>query len=69
MSLKRLITVISIIVGCAFILLVVAGVLVYKSIISPLLRTHEVPPELSKPRIVTGAGLLVKSEFYRAGHR
>ena len=68
MSLKRLITVISIIVGCAFILLVVVGVLVYKSIISPLLRTHEVPPELSKPRIVSGAGLLVKSEFYRAGN-
>jgi len=69
MSLKRLITLISIIVGCAFILLVVAGVLVYKSIISPLLVTHEVPPELREPRIVTGAGLLVKSEFYRAGHR
>jgi len=64
---KRLITVISIILGCGFILLVVFGVLVYKSIISPLLAMKEVPPELREPRVITGAGLLVKSEFYQGG--
>lgn len=67
MSLKRIIIVISIIVGCMFIVLVVAGVVIYKSIISPLLVTREVPPELREPRVITGAGLLVKSEFYRIG--
>jgi hypothetical protein len=67
MSPKRIITVVSIILGCALILLVVVGGLVYKSIISPLLAMREVPPELREPRVITGAGLLVKSEFYRAG--
>jgi len=67
MSRKKIITVVSIILGCALIVLVVFGVLVYKSFISPLLAMREVPPELREPRVITGAGLLVKSEFYRAG--
>jgi hypothetical protein len=67
MSRKKIITVVSIILGCALILVVVVGVLVYKSIISPLLAMNEVPPELQKPRVITGADLLVKSDFYRAG--
>ena len=67
MSRKKIITVVSIILGCALILVVVLGVLVYKSIISPLLSMREAPPELQKPRVITGADLLVKSEFYRAG--
>ena len=64
---KKLITVISIIFGCGFILLVVGGVWVYKSIVSPLLVMREVPPELREPRVITGAGLLVKTEFYQGG--
>jgi len=64
---KRIIIVISVIAGCGFILLVVAGLLLYKSIIRPLMVMQEVPPELSQPRVITGAGLLVKSEFYRVG--
>jgi len=67
MSRKKIITVVSIILGCALVLLVVFGVLIYKSIISPLLAMNEVPPELQKPRVITGADLLVKSEFYRTG--
>ncbi len=67
MSRKKIITVVSIILGCALILVVVFGVLVYRSFISPLLAMGEVPPELREPRVITGAGLLVKSEFYRAG--
>lgn len=67
MSRKRIITIVSIVLGCALVLLVVFGVLVYKSIISPLLSMNEAPPELQKPRVITGADLLVKSEFYRAG--
>lgn len=64
---KKLITVISIIFACVFIVVVVGGVVVFKSIISPLLTSKEVPPELREPRVVTGAGVLVKSEFYQAG--
>ncbi len=67
MSLKRLIIVISIISAGVFILLVVVGVRVYKSTFSPLLGMHEVPPELREAKVVTGAALLVKSEFYRVG--
>ncbi len=67
MSRKRIITIVSIILGCALVLLVVFGVLVYKSIISPLLAWNEIPPELQKPRVITGADLLVKSEFYQVG--
>jgi len=50
MSLKRLIIVISIISAGVFILLVVVGVRVYKSTISPLLGMHEVPPSYVKPK-------------------
>lgn len=64
---KKLIAVISIIVGGAFILFVVGGVLVFKRFLSPLLAMREVPPELREARVVTGAGLLVKSEFYQVG--
>lgn len=67
MSTKRIITVISIILGCTLILLVAGGVYVFKSKISPLLASKEIPPELREPRVITGAGLLVKSEFYRTG--
>jgi len=67
MSRKKIITVVSIILGCVLILVVVFGVLVYKSIISPILAMREAPPELQKPRVITGADLLVKSEFYRTG--
>ena len=66
MSRKRLIIVISIILGCALILVVVGGVWIFKSAISPLLAMKEMPPELSEPKVLTGAGLLVKSEFYQA---
>lgn len=67
MTRKKIITIVSIILGCGLVVLVVFGVLVYKSIISPLLAMNEVPPELQKPRVITGADLLVKSEFYRVG--
>jgi hypothetical protein len=67
MSAKRIIIVISIIAGCGFILLVIAGFLIYRSTIGPLMAMREVPPELREPRVITGAGLLVKSEFYQVG--
>src|SRR6185295_1301058 len=67
MSTKRIITVISIILGCGLILFVVLAVLVYRSFISPLLAMQEVPPELREAKVITGSGLLVKSEFYRVG--
>lgn len=67
MTRKKIITIVSIILGCGLILVVVCGVLVYKSIIGPILAMQEPPPELREPRVITGADLLVKSEFYRAG--
>ena len=67
MSRKKIITIVSIVLGCALVLLVVFGVLVYRSIIGPLLAMNEAPPELQKPRVITGADLLVKSEFYQVG--
>lgn len=64
---KIIITVISITLGCGLILFVVLSVLIYRSFISPILAMREVPPELREPRVITGAGVLVKSEFYRVG--
>lgn len=66
MSRKRLLIVGSIILGCGLIVLVAMGVWVFKSIISPF-RGKEMPPELREARVVSGAGLLVKSEFFRTG--
>ncbi len=63
MSRKRLITVIAIVLGGGLILLVVAGVVIFRSLFSE----EDVPPELRESKVITGADLLVRSEFYLAG--
>lgn len=69
MSIKRKLTIFSILFGCATVMLVLAGVVIYKSAVAPFFGMREPPPELREAKIIIGADFLTKSEFYQTGKR
>src|SRR5687767_2169021 len=69
MSIKRKLVIFSILFGGATILLVLVGVVIYKSVIAPFFGRYEPPPELREAKIILGGDFLTKSEFYQSGKR
>jgi hypothetical protein len=69
MSIKRKLVIFSILFGSATILLVLVGIVVYKSVIAPFFGIREPPPELREAKILIGGDFLTKAEFYQAGKK
>lgn len=66
MTLKRKLVIFSIILACLIAVVVLMGVLAYRSFLAPLFAAREPPPELREAKTLIGADFLTKSEFYGA---
>lgn len=66
---RRKLAIFSILFGCAAVLLLLAGLVIYKSVLAPFFGLREPPPELREAKTIIGADFLTKSEFYQATKR
>lgn len=69
MTFKTKLTIVAASIGGVLIVGGVVSFLLYRLVVAPLFARSEPPPELEQARVILGADLLTRSEFYKVGEK